>query len=343
MITRSAARPASHPVPHWQRLLAEAVNDPAELLALLNLPASLLPGGQAAAEQFALRVPRGFVARMRPGDPADPLLRQVLPVGEEALAVPGFGPDPLMEAAATAERGLLHKYRGRALLITTGACAVHCRYCFRREFPYEDHQPGPEGWRTPLDYLARDPSIREVLLSGGDPLVLSDRRLAALAGELAAIPHLERLRIHSRTPVVLPERLDDSFVSWISATRLKTVLVLHANHPRELGDELARGVARLRAAGTTVLNQSVLLRGVNDDVDTLAELSERLFDLGILPYYLYLLDRVTGAAHFEVSEERARELVHGLQSRLPGYLVPRLAREVPGEPAKVPVDLRWFG
>lgn len=343
MITRSAARPASHPVPQWQRLLAEAVSDPAELLALLNLPAALLPGGQAAAELFPLRVPRGFVARMRPGDPADPLLRQVLPVGEEALTVPGFGPDPLKEAAATAERGLLHKYCGRALLITTAACAVHCRYCFRREFPYEDHQPGPEGWRAALEYLARDPSIREVLLSGGDPLVLSDRRLAALAGELAAIPHLERLRIHSRTPVVLPERLDDSFVSWISATRLKTVLVLHANHPREPGDELARGVARLRAAGTTVLNQSVLLRGVNDDVDTLAELSERLFDLGILPYYLYLLDRVTGAAHFEVSEERARELVHGLQSRLPGYLVPRLAREVPGEAAKVPVDLRWFG
>jgi L-lysine 2,3-aminomutase len=343
MITRSAARPASHPVPQWQRLLAEAVSDPAELLALLNLPASLLPGGQAAAELFPLRVPRGFVARMRPGDPADPLLRQVLPVGEEALTVPGFGPDPLMEAAATAERGLLHKYRGRALLITTAACAVHCRYCFRREFPYEDHQPGPEGWRTALDYLARDSSIREVLLSGGDPLVLSDRRLATLAGELAAIPHLERLRIHSRTPVVLPERLDDSFVNWIGATRLKTVLVVHANHPRELGDELARGIHRLRVAGTTVLNQSVLLRGVNDDVDTLAELSERLFDLGILPYYLYLLDRVTGAAHFEVSEERARELVHGLQSRLPGYLVPRLAREVPGEAAKVPVDLRWFG
>jgi L-lysine 2,3-aminomutase len=343
MITRSAAQPASHPVPHWQRLLAEAVSDPTELLALLNLPASLLPGGQAAAELFPLRVPRGFVARMRPGDPADPLLRQVLPVGEETLTVPGFGPDPLMEGETTAERGLLHKYRGRALLITTGACAVHCRYCFRREFPYEDHRPGPDGWRTALEYLARDPSIREVLLSGGDPLVLSDRRLAALAGELAAIPHLERLRIHSRTPVVLPERLDDSFVSWIGATRLKCVLVLHANHPRELGDGLASGIHRLRVAGTTVLNQSVLLRGVNDDVDTLAELSERLFDLGILPYYLYLLDRVTGAAHFEVSEERARDLVYGLQGRLPGYLVPRLAREVPGEAAKVPVDLRWFG
>ncbi|MDX1996274.1 MAG: EF-P beta-lysylation protein EpmB [Thermoanaerobaculia bacterium] len=343
MITRSAAQPASHPVPHWQRLLAEAVSDPAELLGLLNLPSSLLPGGQAAAALFPLRVPRGFVARMRPGDPADPLLLQVLPVGEEALTVPGFGPDPLMEAAATAEPGLLHKYRGRALLITTAACAVHCRYCFRREFPYEDHQIGAEGWRPALEYLARDPSIREVLLSGGDPLVLSDRRLAALAAELAAIPHLERLRIHSRTPVVLPERLDDSFQSWIGATRLKTVLVLHANHPRELGDELARGVARLRAVGTTVLNQSVLLRGVNDDVDTLAELSERLFDLGILPYYLYLLDRVTGAAHFEVSEERARELVRGLQGRLPGYLVPRLVREVPGEAAKVPTDLRWFG
>lgn len=340
MISRTAGHPASRPVPRWQRLLADAVTDPAELLALLGLPADLLPGGNAASGLFSLRVPRGFVARMRPGDPADPLLRQVLPVGEELAVVPGFGADPLAEASATPTPGLLHKYRGRALLIATGACAIHCRYCFRRGFPYDEHLPGD--WSTALEHLAGDPSITEVLISGGDPLVLSDRRLGDLVRRLDEIPHLERLRFHSRTPVVLPERIDDDLLAWLGATRLQTVLVIHANHPRELGDELAEALIRVRLAGTTVLNQTVLLRGINDDEDTLVELSERLFEVGALPYYLHLLDPVAGAAHFDVPEAEARRLVKGLLTRLPGYLAPRLVREVPGETSKVPIDLGWL-
>jgi EF-P beta-lysylation protein EpmB len=327
-------------VPRWQRLLAEAVSDPAELLALLGLPADLLPGGRAAAGLFPLRVPRGFVARMRAGDRDDPLLRQVLPVGEERVAVPGFGPDPLAEAEATPTPGVLHKYRGRALLIATGACAIHCRYCFRREFPYDEHRAGE--WSAALEHLAGDPSITEVLISGGDPLVLSDRRLGDLVRRLDEIPHLERLRLHSRTPVVLPERIDDDLLAWLGATRLQTVLVIHANHPRELGEELAEALARVRAVGITVLNQTVLLRGVNDDEDTLVELSERLFEVGALPYYLHLLDPVAGAAHFDVPDVEARRLARGLLARLPGYLVPRLVREVPGEASKVPVDLGFL-
>lgn len=339
MIPRTSARPATHIVPPWQRALAEAVTDPAELLDLLALPVSLLAGARVGAGLFPLRVPRGFVTRMRVGDPADPLLRQVLPLGLEADLAPGFGPDPLAEATVTPTPGLLHKYRGRALLLTTGACAVHCRYCFRREFPYDQHRP--ESWNAALAHLAADPSIHEVLLSGGDPLVLSDRRLAELVRALDDIPHLARLRIHSRTPVVLPERIDDELLDWLAGTRLQTVLVIHANHPRELGEDLAEALARVKGAGTTVLNQTVLLRGVNDDEDTLVELCERLFAVGALPYYLHLLDPVAGAAHFDVPEPEARRLVRGLHGRLPGYLVPRLVREVPGEAAKVPVDQRW--
>ncbi len=321
--------------PAWRRALANAVTQPSELLALLGLPEE--PAAGSAAQQFALRVPRGFVARMRPGDRRDPLLLQVLPDGIECQAAEGYVHDPLGEAAAMAAPGLLHKYRGRALLTLTGACGIHCRYCFRRHYPYAEANPAGQHWQQALAYLAADPSIHEIILSGGDPLSLSDERLAGLVMELAAIPHLQRLRIHSRLPVVLPERITESLLAWLTATRLRPILVVHANHAQEIDAEVRQGLHRLRAAGIPVLNQSVLLRGINDSPDALSELSEILFDAGALPYYLHQLDRVQGAAHFAVDDSRALALITALRARLPGYLVPRLVRELPGEPAKTPL------
>ncbi len=327
-------------MPTWQRELSRAITDPAELLAALGLGMENLPAAQAAARLFGLRVPRGFVARMRPRDPQDPLLRQVLPLGEECLAAEGFNQDPVGDRAAMVTPGVLHKYQGRVLLTVTGACAVHCRYCFRRHFPYQDANPSANHWRETLDYIAADDSIDEVILSGGDPLVLSDPRLAALAESLAEIPHVKRLRLHTRLPIVLPERVNEALLAWLGATRLAPIVVVHANHANEIDESVRAGLARLRKGGVTLLNQSVLLRGVNDDVDALCALSKTLFDAGVLPYYLHLLDRVQGAAHFEVDEGAARRLHAGLNARLPGYLVPRLVREVPGMPGKVPLSIK---
>ncbi len=342
MISRTlrplGASPASGSgVPDWRRSLAEAVRDPAELLDLLRLDRALLPAARRAARRFPLRVPRGYVARMRPGDPRDPLLVQVLPLGRELEEVAGYTGDPVGDRAAAVAPGLLHKYQGRALLMVTGACAVHCRYCFRRELPYAELGSGPASWDEALRHLAADPSIEEVILSGGDPLAASDERLAGLVRELAAISHVRRLRVHSRTPVVLPERVNERLLGWIAGTRLASVLVVHANHAREIDDAVRDAFSRLRRAGVTLLNQSVLLAGVNDSAAALVELSRALFEAGVLPYYLHLLDRVRGAAHFEVEEERARHLVGEAAARLPGYLVPRLVREVAGAPAKVPL------
>lgn len=277
---------------------------------------------------------------MRPGDPRDPLLLQVLPTAAEMEPVQGFSTDPLGETGASPRPGVLHKYAGRVLVVVSGACGVHCRYCFRRHFPYAEHGMGAEERARVVEYVAVDASIREVIFSGGDPLSVADDKLAALARKLAEIPHLKRLRIHSRLPVVLPERIDDDLLAWLTGTRLKPVMVLHANHGREIDEAVAAAVGRLREAGVTVLNQAVLLAGVNDGADALEELSDRLFDAGVLPYYLHLLDPVAGAAHFDVPEDRARGILEELAARLPGYLVPKLVREVAGAPAKVPVDLR---
>ncbi len=313
------------------------MRDPAELLRLLDLPATLLAGAAAASRQFPLLVPRGFIALMRRGDPHDPLLRQVLPLHEEGVLTPGFSADPLGERSCDPAPGLLHKYAGRALLVATGACAVHCRYCFRRHFPYQDLPRGRRWWEPALAYLRADPAMHELILSGGDPLTLPDAQLAELAHELAAIPQLRRLRVHSRLPVVLPERIDDAFLGWFTGTRLQSVLVIHANHAHEISAPVAAAIARVRRAGATVLNQSVLLAGVNDDVEALAELSQRLFEAGAMPYYLHQLDRVQGAGHFLVGDARARALHGELAGRLPGYLVPRLVREEAGMPGKMPL------
>jgi EF-P beta-lysylation protein EpmB len=321
----------------WRRLLREAVDDPLELLALLglgHLAERVLPRLDTG---FALRVPRSFVARMRQGDAFDPLLLQVLPQAAELEAVAGFGLDAVGDLNARASRGVLHKYRGRALLITTGSCAVNCRYCFRRHFPYAEETAAANRWQEAVEHLRLDTSIDEVILSGGDPLSLSTPKLAELSRALARIPHIRRLRIHTRLPIVLPERVDDEFTAWLRQLPWPVAIVLHANHANELDDAVAGASKRLHQAGARLLNQSVLLRGINDSVDTLAELSERLFDCGVLPYYLNQLDRVAGAAHFAIDDETARMLVEALRTRLAGYLVPRLVREIVGKTHKTPL------
>ncbi len=325
------------PPARWQQLWRDAVRDPRELLALLDLDAVAATLSEDATAQFALRVPRGFVARMRRGDLLDPLLRQVLPVDAEMRAVPGFSLDAVGDGAARTAAGVIQKYRGRALLVATGSCAVHCRYCFRRHFPYAEETAARDGWRDAVAAIAADPSIDEVLLSGGDPLSLATPKLIELSDALRAIPHIKRLRIHSRLPVVLPERVDAALLEWLSSLPWPVAFVIHANHANEFDASVDTAMTALRDAGATLLNQAVLLRGVNDDVDALAALSERSFAAGVLPYYLHQLDRVAGVAHFEVEDARARQLHTELAARLSGYLVPKLVREIPGDTGKRPL------
>lgn len=320
----------------WRQLWREAITDGRELLAMLGLAhlSGYLPDDDAG---FALRVPRGFAARMRHGDAADPLLLQVLPQLAETEVVPGFDLDAVGDMAARSAHGVLHKYQGRALLIASGACAVNCRYCFRRHFPYGEEIAAAAKWREALDYLRQHADVRELILSGGDPLSLSTAKLTELSQGMAGIDHLRRLRIHTRLPVVLPERVDDALCTWLRALPQQKVVVIHANHANELDASVAAACERLRTAGVMVFNQSVLLRGINDSADVLEDLSERLFACGVVPYYLHQLDRVQGAAHFEVDDARALELVADLRARLPGYLLPRLVREVAGDEAKRPL------
>lgn len=318
----------------WQTLLSQTLKSPEELLSYLQLPDSLLEGANRASLEFAMRIPRPWLNRIEKANPDDPLLRQVLPLGEELESIPGFISDPLEEMSSNPVDGLIHKYKGRVLVILTGACAINCRYCFRRHFPYAENRLGPEQWQKILDYIAADTSITEVIFSGGDPLVSSDTRLKQLIGDLQQIPHLTRLRIHSRLPVVLPQRITTSLTNLLSQTRLKVVTVIHSNHPQELDNAVAKAVEQLKHAGVTVLNQAVLLRGVNDSVATLKALSEKLFDIGVLPYYLFTFDPVKGAAHFDVPDNEAKQIISQLQDQLPGYLVPKLAREIPGRGSK---------
>jgi EF-P beta-lysylation protein EpmB len=319
----------------WQVELSQAVNSLDELLALLELDPNQLQANWQATRDFPLRVPRCFIAKMRKGDPHDPLLRQVLPLHAELLQVPGFTSDPLAEKQANPLPGLIHKYHGRVLLTAVGSCSINCRYCFRRHFAYADNNPGRAGWDKAMAYIAADSSIKEVILSGGDPLVANDDYLRLLSHKIAAIPHVNTLRIHTRLPMVLPARITEGLVSLLAELPLQVVLVTHCNHANEIDAKVEHALARLRAASICLLNQTVLLQAVNDSVEVLAELSQRLFSQGVLPYYLHLLDKVQGTAHFEVAEQRALELVRKLQALLPGYLVPRLVREEPGKPNKV--------
>ena len=317
----------------WQAELRGAVRDASTLakrLGLDSLPAWVDPA-------FPLLAPEAFIARMKPGDPRDPLLLQLLPRPEEGRpSPPGYSADPVGELGS-ARHGLVRKYRGRALLIATGACPVHCRYCFRRHFPYGAQIGGGGGWGRALQAVAQDSSIHELILSGGDPLVLPDAKLGALLKRADGITHLRTVRIHTRTPVILPSRVTAGLLAVLRQCSKRLVMALHVNHPQEIDAAVAGALARLAQAGLTLLNQAVLLRGVNDSAETLAELSHALWQAGVLPYYLHLLDKVAGAAHFEVPAAEGAALVEALRQTLPGYLVPRLVRETPGAPAKQPV------
>ncbi|NOY62360.1 MAG: EF-P beta-lysylation protein EpmB [Gammaproteobacteria bacterium] len=321
----------------WRQELACAYTSPEQLAAALALPADALMSARSAAQQFSLRVPRGYAARMRRGDLNDPLLKQVWPVADEMERQQGFFGDPVGDLAAMPVPGLLHKYHGRVLLVVGGACAVHCRYCFRRHFPYGQANALARQRDRVLDYIGQDESISEVILSGGDPLSVSDSHLSALVGQLAQIPHVKRLRIHTRLPVMLPERVDNALLAWISAFPRQVIVVFHTNHANEIDQSVARGFARLSTIGVTLLNQSVLLKGVNDDADALCELSEALYASGVLPYYLHMLDKVQGAAHFQVSADYALQLMDIVRQRLPGYLVPNLVYEQAGALSKLPL------
>jgi EF-P beta-lysylation protein EpmB len=318
----------------WQEALKDAIRNPAELCRLLDLPMAVAQSAGAANGAFGLFAPRGFVARMRPGDTADPLLRQVLPVENELESVPGFVADPVGDGAAVRQAGLLEKYHGRALLVTTGTCPVHCRYCFRRHFPYVQTPRSLADWRPAIEQIADDSSLHEIILSGGDPLSLVDESLTALVEQLARIEHLRRLRIHTRFPIMIPERVTPSLVQLLRGSRLTPIVVVHANHVNELDSHVAAALARLADAGIVLLNQAVLLAGVNDSLDAQVDLCERLVDLRVTPYYLHQLDPVAGAAHFEVPIAVGRQLIQQMRSRLPGYAVPRYVQEIPGEASK---------
>lgn len=319
----------------WQEALRDAVRDADELCRLLDLPADAARVAKSAAGQFPLFVPRGYLARMRPGDLMDPLLRQVLPLAHEVREVPGFVADPVDDAAAIRQPGLLQKYHGRVLLITTGTCAVHCRYCFRRNFPYDAGPRSLEDWRPAIEEIAADDTIREVILSGGDPLTLVDATLAYLVEELSEIPHLHRLRIHTRLPIVIPERVTDSLIELLRASGLATIVVIHANHANELDEHVAQSLAKMTDVGIVLLNQAVLLAGVNDSAEAQAALCERLVNLRVMPYYLHQLDRVAGTAHFEVPVAIGTSIIEELKARLPGYAVPRYVQEVAGAANKI--------
>ena len=314
----------------WQQELAQAIKSLPELLDILSLQPSDFRWALDHKPVFPLRVPLSFVGKMQPNNPHDPLLLQVLPQMQETNILPGYSADPLEETDTMPVPGLLHKYKGRVLLTLIGACAVNCRYCFRRHYPYSERIP-KQDFTAALEYISKDKTIQEVILSGGDPLLLKDSSLAKLFSELEKIEHVQILRIHTRTPVVLPSRIDGSFVALMrSVPRLKKVMVLHCNHPREVDAVLASALQPLLQAGVTLFNQSVLLRGVNAAVDVLAQLSERLFKAGVLPYYLHQMDKVAGAGHFNVPVGEARKIYAALQAELPGYLCPRWVVETPG-------------
>jgi EF-P beta-lysylation protein EpmB len=318
--------------------MKDAVRDADELCRLLDLPVEFASAAKEAARQFRLFAPRGFVARMRVGDPTDPLLRQVLPLADEMLAVPGFTIDPVRDDLAERQPGLLHKYDGRVLLVTTGTCAIHCRYCFRRHFPYDETPRSLADWQPALNEIAADESVHEVILSGGDPLTLVDATLSELVDAIANVRHVRRLRIHTRLPIVIPERVTEELIDVLQTCRLTPIVVLHANHANELDSHVAGAISRLSGAGIVLLNQAVLLAGVNDSVDAQAALCERLVDLRVIPYYLHQLDRVASAAHFEVPVAEGRRIIRELRDRLPGYAVPRYAAEVPGAGSKTVLE-----
>lgn len=323
----------------WLSELSGAISDPLELLNQLNIDPTPWLKGMKARQLFAQRVPQSFVDRMEKGNPHDPLLRQVLPLHEEFEIHDGYSADPLDEQSNEIP-GLLHKYKSRVLMIVKGGCAINCRYCFRRHFPYQDNKGSKNAWQTSLDYIASHPELDEVILSGGDPLMAKDQELQWLIEAISQIDHIKTLRIHSRLPVVIPSRITENLCDILQNTRLQVVMVTHINHANEINQELNLALTKLKHIGVTLLNQSVLLKSVNDRVEDQVDLSRALFQAGVLPYYLHVLDKVQGAAHFFVSDDKAREIISGVLTQVSGYLVPKLAREIGGEKSKTPLDLR---
>lgn len=312
----------------WHKSLAQGFHLAVDLLDFLQLPKNLAES--LAEQQFKTRVPLGFAERMQKGNPQDPLLLQVLAIREELTISEHYTSDPLQESTTNPIPGLIHKYASRVLLTLTGACAINCRYCFRRHFPYEENNPGRAGWDEAFRYIQNDKQINEVILSGGDPLLTKDVILDELLEKLSLIDHVKTIRIHTRIPVVLPERINNGLLNCLEKTRFNKVIVLHCNHPQELDQNVADACSALRQAGCHLLNQSVYLKGINNNAQILAQLSERLFSFGVLPYYLHVLDKVQGAAHFDTQINQVLDTYQIMQSLLPGYLVPRLAREEPG-------------
>jgi len=328
-----------NPESSWQRDLAAAIRNPKALLAALGLSEQEIPEISAeATAEFPLLVPLSFLNRMEAGNPHDPLLRQVLPVEAEQTTVPGFTVDAVGDGAARQSAGLLQKYHGRVLMIAAGSCAIHCRYCFRRSYPYSDEPKRLRDWEPALHQVAEDETIREVILSGGDPLMLPSPGLAALVECIDAIDHVDRIRLHTRLPIVLPSRVDTELLQLLQSVRAQVVVVVHANHANEIQDDCRDALQQLVLSGFPVLNQAVLLKDINDTVEALERLSNVLINIGVLPYYLHQLDRVAGTAHFEVSAETARSLVAELRDRLPGYAIPRLVQEIPGRGSKTSLE-----
>ncbi len=322
----------------WQKDLREVITEPEQLLALLDITSEDYLQHFKARTLFPVRVPLSFIKRMNKGDINDPLLKQVMPLSKEFDITDGYFVDPLQEHDTVAE-GLLHKYTHRVLMIVKAGCAINCRYCFRRHFPYQDNSPNKKRWQSALDYIAAHNEVSEVIFSGGDPLMASDEHLTWLIEQIEQIPHVTRLRIHSRLPVVIPNRVTNTLVERLKNSRLKAAVVLHINHPNEINDEVITALEPLRAARIPLFNQSVLLRGVNDNAQVLTKLSESLFDAGIQPYYLHLFDAVQGAAHFDVKEEDAIDIVKDMLASLPGFLMPKLVREIAGQANKTPINL----
>ena len=311
--------------------------EPQELLAQLNLSAEQVSLSEKAMQQFRFKVPVAYARKIQAGEPKDPLLLQILPVEQENRLTEGYHSDPLLEANHQQQPGLLQKYQGRALLLVTPGCAINCRYCFRRHYPYDDKGHFWQQIDDNIQQLKNQPDIEEIILSGGDPLSLSDNKFTQLMTKLEFVPHLKRVRIHTRYPMVEPERISRQLIDSLSKSRLQVIMVLHINHAREFGEDNQLALSQLNDNRITLLNQSVLLKGVNNCLQTLTELSEALIKNHIHPYYLHLLDRVQGSAHFEVSETEAIELYKQLRASLPGYMLPRLVREIPGKTAKSPI------
>ncbi|MGH1470816.1 MAG: EF-P beta-lysylation protein EpmB [Cellvibrionaceae bacterium] len=333
----------------WQEQLINVVREPKQLCDMLDLDLPDFLNAHLAAlnsqqnteeyqtstTDFPLRVPHSFIQRMKKGDMFDPLLLQVLPQAEELVSVDGYNTDPLEEEDSHKATGIIQKYHGRALIMVASACAIHCRYCFRRHFPYEDHRQSKSEWLTALDSIVKDPTIKEVIYSGGDPLAASDSHLQWLTEQVAQIAHVKTLRIHTRLPIVIPDRIDDACLNWLNQSRLKVVMVIHSNHSNEINTDVQSALQRLQKANVLLLNQSVLLKGVNDSADALCDLSYSLFSSGVLPYYLHVLDKVKGTHHFDLTADKALAIHETVKSRLPGYLTPKLSQEIPGKPYKV--------